>query len=340
MIRCNAGHKTGYGHISRCLALAFALRKLGAIEICFVLDCADAVEQVTKFGFHYYILNTQQDESFCQLVAEKKPNILILDVRPHHSLSIFPSIKSNIQFLVDIDDISDQRFEADVVYLPPAPVVERLHWDNFKQVKRIGFKWILTGATFTPPAYRKPVPPYRLLLTMGGSDPWDYTRKYAPLFAEACQQENIHFGLVIGPGFKQRDELIKFCQNLAGNPVIFDNPNEMGSVYDWCDFALVTTSVSACELAISCKKCLYLCPDEKYREYGLIFERAGLGKILTLPDQSPSFSVQEQLRLFIQTFDKTPFTPDTVKTLFPCNPAQLIATDILTLWKQKIKQTR
>ncbi|MDR2891648.1 MAG: acylneuraminate cytidylyltransferase [Deltaproteobacteria bacterium] len=335
MFRCNAGHTTGYGHVSRCLSLANALSGQDNIQISFVLDCGDAAKKVVDMGFGVHILSADRDESFRLLTEEQKPDILILDARPAHNVAILRKIKQYVHFIADLDDTSDQRFAADVVYLPPAPAVQRLDWQDFSGVRRIGFHWILTGGNFLPPPYRKPTPPYHVLMTMGGSDPWNYTQKYAPLFAEICKRENMVFAVVIGPGFAAREDLAQSFRNLPYPPQIFDNPGDMGKVYDWCDIALAPTSVSAYELAMSCKKCLYLCPDEKYREYGMVFEQSGLGKVLDLPDANLCASVQSQVRAFIQAIHEPALTPDVVKKIFVSAPAKFIANDILTLWKQK-----
>jgi len=330
LFRCNAGHEYGYGHISRCLALAGAFRPLGATSVLFVLNSDEAANLVYAEGYVVRILEGRdQDVFFLTVVEELKPDILVLDARPPHSLAVLREAKGHVRCLALIDDVSEQRLAADLVYLPPVSAVERTDWRDFSGKKRVGLQWMLTGRSFAPPPYRKPEPPLRLLMTMGGSDPWGYTQRLALLFAEICQEEGVLFGVIIGPGFQKRAQQIETLSRLPGSPRIFDAPANMGEVYGWCDAAVVPMCVSAYELARSAKPALYICPDANYEEHARAFVREGFGEILPLSMLNDATGQRDRVLHFLHSAMTWENMAIKAESIFSRDPAMNMAEDIL-----------
>jgi spore coat polysaccharide biosynthesis protein SpsF len=330
LFRCNAGHEYGYGHISRCLALAGAFKPLGATSVLFVLNSDEAANLVYAEGYVVRILEGRdQDAAFLAATEELKPDILILDARPPHSLAVLRKIKGHVRCLALIDDVSEQCLAADLVYLPPVPMVERTDWSGFAGQKRVGLQWMLTGRSFVPPPYRKPESPLRLLMTMGGSDPWGYTQRLAPFFAKLCREEGMQFGVVIGPGFQEREEQKVAVSRLPGSPRIFDAPAHMGEVYAWCDAAVVPMCVSAYELARSAKPALYICPDANYEEHARVFVREGFGEILPLGMPGDDAEKRDKALHFLHSFTSWSNLAVKAGATFPGDSAMSIAGDIL-----------
>ena len=82
-IRCNADHNTGYGHASRCLSLALALRELG-FACRFLLGSRDAQDRIERHAFPCERVADKDSEGrfLAKIVNEERPDILVLDVRP------------------------------------------------------------------------------------------------------------------------------------------------------------------------------------------------------------------------------------------------------------------
>jgi spore coat polysaccharide biosynthesis protein SpsF len=290
LIRCNAGQHVGFGHVSRCLSLALALRDRGA-EVRFILGSADAVPRVEGRGFPAEDLPADDNgEAFAVEVERLRPDVLVLDARPVYSLDFVREIKKHTKRLVLLDDISEQRWAADQIYLPPTPSVLALDWQGFTGEKFIGIEWMLLGDTFHPCAPCPPRIPFRLLATMGGSDPWGYMDRLAAPMAQACRELGMHLGLVVGPGFRERQRQIDFYQTLGKHVRVFDAPQSMTEVYGWCDAAVTVFCVSAYELAACGKPALYICPDRDYREHASVFEELGYGQVVLLPSSTAEVS--------------------------------------------------
>jgi len=330
LFRCNAGYKQGYGHVSRCLSLAAAFRSLGADPIHFVLGSGETADLVHTESYATLILEDRdQDAAFLATAEKLKPDILVLDTRPPHALEVLRKLKNHVRCLTVIDDVSEQCLAADLVYLPPVPAVERTDWSGFTGQKRIGLQWMLTGCSFVPPPYRKPEPPLRLLMTMGGSDPLGYTQRLAPLFSNICREEGLLFGVVIGPGFLAREEQKAILSCLPGSPYIFDAPARMREVYDWCDAAVIPICVSAYELARSAKPALYICPDEDCEEHAQVFIREGFGEILPLGAPEEDTEQRDNILYFLRSFESWENMIVKAGAAFPGDPAMKIAEDIL-----------
>ena len=286
LLRCNAGHETGLGHVSRSLRLALALRERGA-RVHFLLGSDDAVERVRQAGFTVDVQPPDDDSSaFLDEIRRQKPLAVVLDVRPPYSRSVVCLLKEYTRVVI-LDDISEQRWEADLIYLPPTPAVLALDWTGFSGQRHIGIEWMLTGHAFTPCPLCPPHEPLRLLLTTGGSDPWGYMEQLAPALVQNCHELHIELGLVVGPSFRARQQQLVTYSQLFPPPRIFDAPSSMNEPYMWCDSAITVFCVSAYELAACGRPALYLCPSKEYAEHAAVFQRKGYGNILWTAGEGP-----------------------------------------------------
>lgn len=276
-IRCNADHSTGYGHVSRCLSLALALRKRNFI-CCFLLGSQDAQASVKLQGFPCKILPDGDPEGsiLSEIMMTERPDVLVLDVRPQFSVELMLRIKGTCGLVAVIDDMSPGAMLADALYLPPHPAAMQAEFFGFRGIVRRGFPWVILGNGLDladlPPAQR---PFKNILMCMGGSDPWGFTKKLAPIASEACSREGQSLGVVIGPGFSEREQLMEELTALG--VTIFDAPQDMGRVYTWADAAISTVCVGAYELAAARRLSLYVCPDADYAEHAKAFESEDLG---------------------------------------------------------------
>ena len=136
VIRVDASHTIGTGHIMRCLTLAQALKEKGADvkficrkhkgnlidKICstgfhtFELELTDEKEVDNKLAYTSWLGATQQkDVDECiNILKDKKTDWLIVD---HYSLDEYwqKSLKPYYKKLMVIDDLADRQFDCDIL---------------------------------------------------------------------------------------------------------------------------------------------------------------------------------------------------------------------------------
>lgn len=296
-IRCNANHSVGYGHISRCLSLAFALKEKKH-KVSFIIGSDDAIERIKTPGFPVHVLADDADwENFSKLTQKYKPDTIILDARPPIDKHESEKLKRHCSCLVALDTIDPMAEEADLIFLPPHPANLKKNYRDFKGKVYIGFEWTLLGNGFKRvDKTEKSKGRKKILMTMGGADPWNYTAKLAPSLIQLCHEKAYQLGIVFGPAFEEKDKLIDAIRQVDDSIIVFDSPSHMGDVYAWCDAAIAIVCVSAYELAACGKAAIYICPNSDYKEHAQVFVAAGMGVALdAIPDLNDLRSAFEVL---------------------------------------------
>src|SRR5688572_9807476 len=193
VIRCDGGGTLGYGHVKRSLALARALRDREGYGVMFALNGNDSAANVLRAAEFQTIVLPQfgQSNALATLIAESHPDILVCDARQNLTGQALQRLAARVSVTAVIDDSSERRHAATHAYFPPVPQVKLLSWPGGKCDVRVGWEWSVLG--FDPSRYhtaRKEagaVP--RIVVSMGGSDPFDLTR----LAARALTRVNLPF---------------------------------------------------------------------------------------------------------------------------------------------------
>src|SRR5712671_6659634 len=179
LIRCDGGQAFGYGHIRRCLVVAGALRDREGVSVLFVLDGDEAAAaKLREANFETILLPTGgQAALLASAVETRSPDMLIVDARRRLLRTELAGLAAKARTIAILDDISDRRLAATHAYYTPLPQVAELSWLGSSCKVRIGWEWALLG--FDPARYgrseNRSGPP-ELIVTMGGSDPKDFTR--------------------------------------------------------------------------------------------------------------------------------------------------------------------
>lgn len=289
LIRCDGGGTFGYGHVRRSLAIARALRDREGFGVSFALNGDDITAGILRgAGFQTRVLpSIAQTNTLATLIDEKKPDILICDARQNLTRQALERVSRNLLVTAVIDDSSERRLAATHAYYPPVPQTELLSWKDSSCQVQIGWQWSVLG--FDPTEYRNqtaghdPARP-RIVVTMGGSDPFDLTRVTARALAKITAPFTAYF--VIGPGFRGPVALVRSIQALSPNFHVVEGLSELGSEFSKADLALVAFGVTAYELAAAGVPALYLTISEDHSLSASAFETAGMGKIIGLARQT------------------------------------------------------
>jgi len=285
LIRCDGGGVLGFGHVKRSLTLARALRDREGLGVLFALNGEEEAAAVLReAGFETVVLpRTSQTTAFMNLVAARKPDILVADARTNLSRDMLTRIGVRVPVIAVIDDASDRRLAATHAYYPPVPQVDSFSWKGAATRVRTGFEWALLGfnssrvATAQP--QRNPLRP-TLVVSMGGSDPLDLTRLAARALVKVTMPFRVRF--VIGPGFRNASLLARELEGMSPSFEAVQGVSDLKSEFMAADLALVAFGVTAYELAALGVPALYLALSEDHALSASVFEKAGMGAVLGL----------------------------------------------------------
>ena len=171
VIRCDAGHALGLGHLVRCLAVAAALRDRFSANVTFALGGDPALAAMVRDEAFPVAVVSDRDRSgeLAAVLARTGADALLMDVRtPYDGGEIAAIRAAGCRFAV-LDDGSERRLDADLAFYPPSG--RDLDWRGARGERFAGWEWLALRRQFSPPPpYRPDHPPSVLLLT-GGSDP-------------------------------------------------------------------------------------------------------------------------------------------------------------------------
>jgi spore coat polysaccharide biosynthesis protein SpsF len=291
LIRCDGGGKYGYGHVKRMIALARALRDREGIGAMFALNgTADAMEPIKAAGFEAGIVDCDQDrDMLAALIRARKPDLLICDMRDGAGKADLELLARDVSITAVIDDGSPRRLAADVAYYPPVPQAAVLDWTGSDCVARIGWEWALLGLAKTTPKPRIRSARPSLLVTMGGSDPFDLTLRAARALAKLDPIFRARF--VIGPGLHNPTQTAKRIASLAPHFETIEGADDLTTEFAASDLALTAFGVTAYELAAYGVPALYLCLNEDQALSASAFERTGIGMSLGVADRIEDFDI-------------------------------------------------
>lgn len=244
IFRIDGGHKIGFGHIIRSLTLADKLGKKD--EILFLMkDDSVGIEKVREEGYEVCLLQDKYD-----ITSDLSCKIFISDIRDT-SVEYMIKARSISECLVTFDDLGKGRHLADV--LVDANIDERFNVTSDEQKGNLplylfGAPYILLRKEFGSCKKKKINEKVeRLLITMGGSDSKGVTLKVAEAIKE--MKLNIEVLIILGRGFRLKDELFDIVQNSYGKfTVLYDEKNIFEHML-WADLAMASAGVTMFELA-------------------------------------------------------------------------------------------
>ncbi len=283
LIHCDGGGTFGYGHLKRSLTLARALRDGEGFGVMFALNGDNhAAFMIRDAGFEHSVLpGFGKANALSALIFSQKPDMLICDGGGAIGRAELARYRASVPVAAVIDDSSDRRLAASHAYYPPVPQTGYLSWSGANTAVRIGWEWALLG--FDPARYPHNAPKddhLRIVVTMGGSDPFDFTQLAARALARIPAPLSARF--VIGPGFRNAQRLAQDIEAIRPAFKTVQGANDLGSEFAAADLALAAFGVTAYELAALGVPALYLALTDDHARSASSFEDAGMGAVIGL----------------------------------------------------------
>jgi UDP-2,4-diacetamido-2,4,6-trideoxy-beta-L-altropyranose hydrolase len=269
LFRCDGSHEIGLGHVVRCMALADELKEVHGCRVTFAMRNSDLGKRIVSGK--YDVIYAGQDAGdfdyrqwLQDILKQSFADILVLDVRDGLKKKDLGALKTANLLVVDIDDPEEKRLSADLVFYPPVPQTNFLDWTGFTGNAFVGWEWVIlrkefhrktSGFTLGKPDI------FKILVTMGGSDPMDMTVKALNALRKITAA--IEITLILGKGFAHRTELEKVLPEISHPVDIKESVENMASVMGQMDLAVASFGMTAYELAAMGVPAVYLCisPD-------------------------------------------------------------------------------
>lgn len=235
-----AGHPAiGMGHVYRALMLA---HEITAHKITFVCTRESDLAAESIASRDYHVID-QGDEPLWQTVRDQQPDLVVNDF-----LNTSAEYMGHLAEFCRSVNFEDEGPGAQIANL----VVNALydHCDDFPRV-RCGPGYFCLRDEFLH-ARRNPLRQQVgvLLITFGGTDQHDMTRRALNLVAPICRAYGIAIRIVTGPGYAHREALQKRLLELANPLITFTSAtNIMSRMMEGADLAICSAGRTVYELA-------------------------------------------------------------------------------------------
>ena len=172
--RFNISKKEGFGHFSRCTAIAQQLNNIYKFKIHFIVN-KNIPQALLKNFKNISIIslnnkkNLSEEKNIYNQILNKKIKILFFDIKKNYRTIFLKKIKKNGTKLITIDDKFNKRNYCDICFYPPIPQFKKLKWKYKKTKKYVGWKYIPIKIDYTS-KLKKYKKNNKILIIGGGSN--------------------------------------------------------------------------------------------------------------------------------------------------------------------------
>ena len=241
LFNIKANQREGLGHFYRCSSLAKELKEAQIGFVCSYEDrkfIANILDK--KFKLHSYI----KSDPFPK-IKKLKPNVLINDVLSTDKSFIKQLINEGIK-VINFEDLGSGAEHTNLT-------INEIYEDKLVKGNNIlwGSEYFFLREEFDNKLITKEsIEIDSLLLTFGGSDQHNLSKKIYSSIKEFCQKESIFITIVTGPAYCSQNlkELKELVQSDSGVDLI-SSTGSMASIMEKTKFAISSNGRTVYELA-------------------------------------------------------------------------------------------
>ena len=278
-IRCIGDHSHGYGHFSRCLAIANYFSKKNYSIVFLINDNVYLKKELSKTKLNFFIVprfrNIISEGNFLKkFILENNISCLIIDMK-EFSEKLSREIQNCKCLTAVIDDSSVTGVYSDIL-LNGTPIKQyhnyKLH--NKRSRLLIGSKYFLTNLAFSQTEKKlseiKFKKKYKVVVSCGGTDVNNLTWK---IIKEIITLSNLQIQVIIGPLMKKNIP----TNHLTKDIKIINSPKKIWTIFNKSDLVICTSGSTLFELAIQGIPCINIAAVKHQVAYGKDFSNFGFG---------------------------------------------------------------
>jgi spore coat polysaccharide biosynthesis predicted glycosyltransferase SpsG/CMP-N-acetylneuraminic acid synthetase len=233
--------KVGTGHIFRSLALA---HEITDHEVIFICD-EEHETVVNKIVSTDYKLISSSKKKIFDTIMSLKPDLIINDIL-NTSKEYIKRLKTTNAKIVSFEDLGSGSSSTDLtineLYDIPQRQGENYLWGHEYFFLRDEF------SNAKPHEMIKNVG--AVLITFGGTDQNNYTKKTLKIILSICKTRNIKIYIVCGPGYPYKEELAKYIKLVDYQNILFENSSGIiSSIMEQTQIAICSNGRTVYELA-------------------------------------------------------------------------------------------
>ena len=256
IFRADAGKSIGYGHVMRCLSLAQALREM-RVHCTFASSDSVPKDTVTKQGFQFTSLDSGEGDmlgeldQLSQLADKLHPCLIVVD--SYRVTDKYLRSVRKLASLVYIDDVKAFPYPCDVLVNYN---IYGAQWTADYQKEQNPFSSrLLLGTQYAPLRQEFAACPRRaiaqdvkkVLVSTGGADCQDMTRRILDLLRRNSQFADIEFHFLVGALNPYRTQIEAVAAKME-NVKLHIQENNISKLMQTCDVAISAAGSTLYEL--------------------------------------------------------------------------------------------
>jgi spore coat polysaccharide biosynthesis predicted glycosyltransferase SpsG len=271
--RVDGGGTVGMGHVMRCLALARILRDEHGCDVSFRMhEDPVGISHVRKSGWP--IAQVERDD----LGAAGDCDAIIIDLPAGVSADEMKALRRRNEraLIILMHGMCSGRLQADMIIGPMERLSDAASWVGFRGQRYEGPAYAILDSAYAELPKRTTIVPEvpRLLVTMGGSDPYGLTLQALHALDAMRDEDHFECAVALGPAFMHERELQAW---LAGAHRSYEikRQNSLRDLMMESDLAIVSYGTTVYELAATGLPSIALSITEDHAQSAEIFARGG-----------------------------------------------------------------
>lgn len=254
VIRADANHSMGTGHVMRMIALGQAWAdRGGAVRFLGRIESEPLRVRIAAEGFELVDLDSAHPApaDLAALLEHSAVGGWVALDGYHFDTAYMRAARSSGRKTLVLDDINDRgEYAADVLLNQNLRAEHFSYRVNPEARQLLGLRYALLRREFRAvrAAWSGPHQPLRLLVTMGGSDPVNFTATVLRALALPSGHD-FHVRVVVGPANANRDELARLTGALPMPVDLATAGQDMPGHMAWADLAVTAAGSTCWELA-------------------------------------------------------------------------------------------